>query len=121
MSQIPQSWLPSRKTSFSLLVETLAEGLIEDTADSAVSSTFKTTYEYDPVAFVHDCFTWKPGQGPTFYQEEILASLVEKKRACVRGPHGLGKTALMSWIILWFSLTRDGDDWKIPTTASAWR
>lgn len=104
-----------------MLVETLAEGLTEDTVDSAVSSTFKTTYEYDPVAFVHDCFTWKPDQGPTFYQEEVLSGLVERKRACVRGPHGLGKTALMSWIILWFSLTRDGDDWKIPTTASAWR
>jgi hypothetical protein len=31
-------------------------------------------------------------------------------------------TALMSWAILWFSLTNDGDaDWKVPVTASAWR
>lgn len=39
----------------------------------------------------------------------------------IRGPHGLGKTALAAITILWFALTRDGEDWKIPTTASAWR
>lgn len=39
----------------------------------------------------------------------------------MRGPHGLGKTALASWVVLWFALTRDGKDWKLPTTASAWR
>ena len=33
----------------------------------------------------------------------------------------MGKTALAAWIVLWFALTRDGEDWKIPTTASAWR
>jgi len=35
----------------------------------------------------------------------------------------LGKTALAAWVILWFALTRDDEqgDWKIPTTASAWR
>jgi hypothetical protein len=33
----------------------------------------------------------------------------------------LGKTALMAWLILWFAITRDGEDWKIPTTASNWR
>ena len=45
----------------------------------------------------------------------------EYRRVSVRGPHGLGKTALMSWDIWWYALTRDGEDWKIPTTASAWR
>lgn len=39
----------------------------------------------------------------------------------MRGPHGLGKTALSAWATLWFSLTRDGEDWKVITTASAWR
>lgn len=50
-----------------------------------------------------------------------MAELPERKRVTVRGPHGLGKTAMAAWIILWFALTRDGGDWKIPTTASAWR
>ena len=30
-------------------------------------------------------------------------------------------TAVASFLIHWFSLTRDGLDWKCPTTASAWR
>jgi hypothetical protein len=35
--------------------------------------------------------------------------------------HGLGKTTLNAWAVLWFALTRDGEDWKVITTASAWR
>lgn len=52
---------------------------------------------------------------------EILRAIPERRRVAVRGPHGLGKTALSSWTILWFALTRDGADWKCVTTASAWR
>ena len=59
--------------------------------------------------------------GPTSYQLEILSKLVEKRRASVRGPHGLGKSAMAAWVVLWFALIHDGQDWKIPTTASAWR
>jgi hypothetical protein len=59
--------------------------------------------------------------GPTPYQLEILNKLSEHKRISVRGPHGLGKSAMAAWIILWFALVHDGQDWKIPTTASAWR
>lgn len=33
----------------------------------------------------------------------------------------MGKSATMSLLVLWFSLTRDGLDWKVITTASAWR
>jgi hypothetical protein len=50
-----------------------------------------------------------------------MEQLPVKKRVSLRGPHGLGKTADAAIIILWFALTRDGEDWKIPTTASAWR
>lgn len=80
-------------------------------------------YRDDPVAFVTDCFTWKRGKEPAFYQLENLKALVEHQRLCVRGPHGLGKTSTEAWAILWFALTRDaaGEDWKIPTTASSWR
>jgi hypothetical protein len=53
----------------------------------------------------------------------MAVRLVEKKRTSTRGPHGLGKTTWNAWAILWFSTTRDaaGADWKIPTTAGAWR
>lgn len=39
----------------------------------------------------------------------------------MRGPRGLGKTAMAAWAIHHFALTYDGLDWKVPTTASAWR
>lgn len=63
------------------------------------------------------------GEGATPYQLEIIDSVVSEGRVSVRGPHGLGKSTLASWLILWFALTRDavGIDWKIPTTASGWR
>lgn len=82
---------------------------------------FQNKYRDNPAAFVQDCIIWKPGDEPVDYQLEILKKLAERRRVSVRGPHGLGKTALASWASLWFALTRDGEDWKIPTTASAWR
>ena len=87
-----------------------------------VGQGFKERYRDDPVAFAADCVDFgDDAPGLTPYQTEILTALVEKRRVAVRGPHGLGKTMMASLAILWFALTRDGDDWKIPTTASAWR
>lgn len=79
-------------------------------------------YHDDPVAFVHDCIDWPDGQRPTDYQAEALANIVTHKRESLRGPHTLGKSTTASWAILWFAETREaaGEDWKIPTTASAW-
>lgn len=57
------------------------------------------------------------------YQTEILAQLTSRRRVCVRGPHGLGKSALAAWAVLAFASTREaaGRDWKVVTTAGAWR
>jgi len=57
---------------------------------------------------------------PAEYQIDVLESFMDARRFSLRGPRGLGKTALSAWIIHWFALTRDGRDWKIPTTASSW-
>jgi hypothetical protein len=57
---------------------------------------------------------------PTAYQEDILRAFVREKRVAARGPHGLGKSALASWIINWFIGCFD-EDVKVVTTASAWR
>jgi len=84
-------------------------------------STFKIKYRTDPIGFIRDCINFPKGESAADYQLEIAGKLEVEKRAAVRGPHGLGKTALAAWIVLWFALTRDGEDWKIPTTASAWR
>ena len=81
------------------------------------------TYRDDPAGFVRDCFIWPDGKGPTDYQTEAMDALVRDKRITARAPHGAGKTASNAWLVLWFALTRDaeGSDWKIATTASAWR
>lgn len=86
---------------------------------------FGERYFNDPCGFVLDCIVWRKGKDerPAPYQLEIMRALVDYQRACVRGPHGLGKSALSAWTVWWFALTREalGYDWKIPTTASAWR
>lgn len=86
-------------------------------------SLFREKYRMDPAGFIQDCVKWDllAPDKPTPYQLEIARGLIEYGRYSVRAPHTAGKTALMSLLILWYALTRDGDDWKIPTTASAWR
>lgn len=84
---------------------------------------FGQRYFDRPDLFAEECIIWADGEGPTGYQLEILRNVVIKQRVSARGPHGLGKSGMAAWIVLWFALTRDAleMDWKIPTTASAWR
>jgi hypothetical protein len=91
---------------------------------SKIGSAFKRRYRDDSVSFVVDCFDWPAGESPAEYQLEVLSALSENRRVAIRAPHGVGKTSIAAWIVLWFALTRDGNegqDWKIVTTASAWR
>src|SRR4051812_11400287 len=64
-----------------------------------------------------------PSWSSTLYQTDILSHLATHRRACVRGPHGLGKSGMAAIAALWFADTRDkaGLDWKVVTTASVWR
>lgn len=96
------------------------DGLRRRTVKAASSPL--SAYHDDPVGFARDLIEWPAGQGLTPYQVEGLSRLQRRKRLAVRGPHGLGKTTKASVAILWFATTRDeaGEDWKIPTTASAW-
>ncbi|MBN1319626.1 MAG: hypothetical protein JXA87_02190 [Thermoleophilia bacterium] len=96
------------------------EKLVELAARKAQSSGARK-YWSDPLGFLRECFEWPEGRGPTIYQEQAIEDLFQHKRLAIRGPHGLGKTALSSWAVLIFALTRDGEDWKVITTASAWR
>ena len=78
---------------------------------------------YDPAAWAREVIDWPDGANLTAYQEEALTALPLHRRVAVRGPHGLGKSALSAVTVLWFALTREaaGWDWKVITTASAWR
>lgn len=59
------------------------------------------------------------GANPTLYQERILNAIQKYRRVAVRGPHGLGKTALASWVVLWAVTCLEGV--KAPVMASVWR
>ncbi len=77
---------------------------------------------YSPVRWVQDCVDF--GQGElAAYQAEVMSDLVAKRRVAVRAPHGTGKTSTVALTVLWFATTREqaGYDWKVLTTASAWR
>lgn len=80
-------------------------------------------YYDDPIAFAADCVNWDGSGGLTAYQQDIITTLHAEHRVAVRGPHGLGKSAIAAITLLWFALTRDatGTDWKAVTTAGAWR
>lgn len=76
----------------------------------------------DPFGFVKYIFPWGEGSlkneaGLDDWQAEVLtdignaiksgASLDEAIRIAVASGHGIGKTALVAWIIIWFISTRD--------------
>lgn len=68
----------------------------------------------DPRRFVRDAL----GATPEPWQERVLAAIARgERRIAIRSGHGVGKTALEAWLILWFGLTRP--DAKIPATAPA--
>jgi hypothetical protein len=96
-----------------LASEALGEAIRRTRRGSAVGWL---AYRDDPVEFVRDILRGDPGP----YQSEALEKLRDRRRVAIRGPHGLGKTTLAAWAVLWFACTRP-DDTKIPTTASAWR
>lgn len=72
----------------------------------------------DPLRFVQFAFDWGHGDlaghdGPDEVQADILATIrdnclttEEALRLAVSSGHGIGKTALVAWIILWFMSTR---------------
>jgi len=99
-------------------------------------------YYADPYGFVCDVFAWGKGElsehaGPDDWQREVLLEIgrrvaenTEEKpdgtwdmkpladaiQIAVASGHGVGKSALIAWIILWFMSTREHP--QIPVTAN---
>ena len=73
----------------------------------------------DPLRFVKGAFPWGEGElvgqeGPDAWQADILASVRDGKlgtgeamRLAVASGHGIGKSALVAWLILWSLVTRE--------------
>ena len=70
-------------------------------------------YRTDPVAFVVEVLGVKPDK----WQAEALKSLVTEDRLSIRSGHGVGKSAFLSWVTLWWLVTKSGDGCKVALTA----
>ncbi|MED0765990.1 terminase B [Aneurinibacillus thermoaerophilus] len=68
-------------------------------------------YYDNPVSFAEDILKVKPDPD----QAKIMQSVAQNRLTSVRAGHGVGKSALTSWIILWFLFTRPFP--KVPCTA----
>jgi len=64
-----------------------------------------------PVLFVRQVLNAEPDQ----WQAETLQALADHSRVAVRSGHGVGKTTLEAWALLWFLFTRPFP--KVPCTA----
>lgn len=66
-------------------------------------------YRDDPVKFCREVLGAESAQRRSngeLYQFEVLRDLVAHPRVAVRSGHGVGKTALCAWALLWWLLTR---------------
>lgn len=92
-------------------------------SQAIVAGARRERWMYDPALWAADCIAWPDGEGLTPYQEDAVTRLAVRRRAAIRGPHGLGKSTTASISVLWFATTRElaGWDWKAIITASAWR
>lgn len=68
-------------------------------------------YKDRPVEFVKDIIKATPDD----IQGDILNMVANNRMTSVRSGHGIGKSAVLSWLILWFMCTRPSP--KIPCTA----
>lgn len=68
-------------------------------------------YATHPVEYVQDVIRADPDRE----QAKILRSLADNKMTSVRSGHGIGKSAVEAWAVIWFMTTRDFP--KIPCTA----
>ena len=60
------------------------------------------TLHNDPVMFVRTVL----GAEPQAWQIDALNNINSNTRVSIRSGHGVGKTACLSWIVLWFLVTR---------------
>jgi hypothetical protein len=66
----------------------------------------------DPVLFVESILQASPEE----WQRKALYAVRDNDRVAIRSGHGIGKTAFLSWLILWWVLTRSPS--RIACTAN---
>jgi hypothetical protein len=55
------------------------------------------------------------GANPDPWQCDVMDAVTQEENVAMRACHGVGKSALLSWLIIWFTTTRAFP--KVPTTA----
>jgi len=70
-------------------------------------------YRTDPVAFVVEVL----GVTPDKWQAEALNTIATDDRLSIRSGHGVGKSAFISFVTLWWLIVKSGDGCKIALTA----
>lgn len=64
---------------------------------------FISLYRDNPVGFVRDVL----GQSPTKWQEDALRKVAAgRRRISIRAGHGVGKSTVCAWAVVWFMCTR---------------
>ncbi len=79
----------------------------DDTAIPALA----TPWVHDPVGFCRALMAVAPQP----WQEDALRAIEAGDRVAIRSGHGVGKSALLAWLVLWFLSTRGAA--KVPCTA----
>ena len=76
-------------------------------------------YRYNFQGWVDD---FVPGFDAAPYQRETMDALSHGGKVSIRGPRGLGKTALAALAVIWIAVTRDAlaVEWKGVATAGSW-
>jgi hypothetical protein len=90
-------------------MRTNGNGAVSDDLDSIADEL--VACRADPLLFVRTMFPWDgpelKGGGPEPWQQEVLEAIRDglplgrAVRLAVASGHGIGKTALVSWIVLW--------------------
>lgn len=98
-------------------LQTASNEYKRDKLSQITSKKFIAPYQSEDgiVLFVEDILgvTLKP------YQDRILRKFYIHKSVAVQSLHGVGKTALAAWIVLWVITCHEGEV-KVVTTASRW-
>lgn len=115
-------FLLEEKKRTTLLKELRQEIQRAKATDVSDYQRFGVKYFRRPDLYARECIEWPEGQSLTDYQGGILRAVHTEEWVAVRGPRGLGKTALAAIAINHFALTREalGLNWKIIATAGSY-
>lgn len=92
----------ARGRYFSRTWTTIFAGRVSDQSKFKELAGVITRWRDDPVRFVREALRADPEP----WQEQALKVIAKEDRLAIRSGHGVGKSAFLSWLVLWWLLTR---------------